>query len=351
MMNEMGRLKVLPQDFLVTECPSRHIGSNGSSAYLRLRKSGFTTMEAIDLVAEHLGAPRQEVGYAGLKDEDGVTEQLVSVPSETGPFPDRTVDIVDDGTRFLSVSYAGSADEPLDIGELHGNVFTVVVRDLAHETAEQLVAACAVDHHFVNYYDTQRFGVPGGPKETHLLGRALLENDLETAWELFTRSGSPEAARLHGRGDSSALAELDGRTIAFYRSSHASFVWNQLVGELVADVCPPGSTEVVADEGLRYELPTRSIHALRLAAEHPSVPFVRHRWKDGEHTTTEARRTSVVQTRVRCSPPAVDQLHPGRARCTLSFFLPSGAYATMAVRQLVRYARQPQDRAWSSEPR
>src|SRR5262245_53797410 len=48
--------------------------------YLLLRKLGYTTMEIIPKIAEVLGIASADIGYGGLKDEDGVTEQLVCVP-------------------------------------------------------------------------------------------------------------------------------------------------------------------------------------------------------------------------------------------------------------------------------
>ena len=30
-------------------------------------------------------------------------------------------------------------------------------------------------HHFINYYDSQRFGMHGGPYNTHLIGEAIVK--------------------------------------------------------------------------------------------------------------------------------------------------------------------------------
>ncbi|HVC36256.1 MAG TPA: tRNA pseudouridine(13) synthase TruD [Candidatus Dormibacteraeota bacterium] len=74
-------IKFQNEDFVVREVsllPADLSQSNDSDnfTYLTLIKSGFTTFEAVTLVANVLGVEVESVNYEGLKDEDGVTYQL-----------------------------------------------------------------------------------------------------------------------------------------------------------------------------------------------------------------------------------------------------------------------------------
>ena len=46
-----------------------------------LEKKGYSTFDAIASLSSYLSIDQAEVGYAGLKDEDGITKQKISIPS------------------------------------------------------------------------------------------------------------------------------------------------------------------------------------------------------------------------------------------------------------------------------
>ena len=79
-------LKETPSDFLVSESitlqsaaavvQSRSEKRDDKYAYFKLRKRGLTTFQAISTIADHLNIDTSGVTFAGLKDEDGVTEQF-----------------------------------------------------------------------------------------------------------------------------------------------------------------------------------------------------------------------------------------------------------------------------------
>src|SRR6266511_1372645 len=82
-------LKWRPEDFLVVESMAlrlRHDGRGGYQ-YLRLRKRGHSTFAAVATVAAFANLPPREVSYAGLKDEDAVTDQYLSVPACEAGYP------------------------------------------------------------------------------------------------------------------------------------------------------------------------------------------------------------------------------------------------------------------------
>ncbi|GAB3970385.1 tRNA pseudouridine(13) synthase TruD [Streptomyces sparsus] len=334
-------LKATPEDFVVTECLGLDAvpPEDADHQFLLLRKRGYTTHEAVAAIAEHLAVDPSAVAAAGLKDEDGVTEQYVSLRGSATP---RQLGELNSahrtGDAYLRVSSHGWGRAPLAVGDLDGNCFRVVARDLSPELAEALRAGPARRSlFFVNYYDTQRFGVPGGPKQTHLLGAALLAGDEQAAFALLRASGSAEGRRASAhQGDArSFLASLDPRVRAFYQCSDASYRWNEEVRQLVtgADGTSGAETAEVNRSGLRYVFPLTERATLAVLANCPALECGRYRWVGGEMRAERAPRPTVVQTQVRIRDVRSDEVFPGRSACSLSFFLPSGCYATNAIDQ------------------
>ncbi|WP_329571314.1 tRNA pseudouridine(13) synthase TruD [Kitasatospora sp. NBC_01266] len=348
----MPILKSIISDFRVSESMAVAVSDPGPDTYhyLRLHKSGRTTFEAVDAVAEVCGIARADIGYAGLKDEDGVTDQFLTV---AGQVPADRIEAFNTahghgsapGSSVMRLRHHGHGEHPLHPGELDGNSFRVVARGLTREQAERL-GACRgrQTFHFVNYYDTQRFGVPDGPKQTHLLGRALLAGDYPRALELLRDSGSPEGrlcADFEGEPEA-FFAGLDQRRIAFYLSSHASDEWNAQVRALVAGSAAGDLVEEVRD-GIPYVFVRRPGAALEVLRRGAALRCRSYRWRDGAMVESESARPPVVQTQLRVGEVGPDELAAGAEawRCTLSFFLPSGAYATTAITQFFHALPEP----------
>ncbi|MFF0447647.1 tRNA pseudouridine(13) synthase TruD [Streptomyces sp. NPDC004609] len=353
----MPLLKVRPEDFRVTESLGLDTTPPDASThtYLRLWKNGLTTHEALAGLAAALGVGPQDVAAAGLKDEDGITEQYVSVEGVLSP-PD--VERANDHGRSAAgdvlwrVTAQGTGTTGLRTGVLDGNHFRLVVRGLDETSAKALAEGPQRHNHFfVNYYDTQRFGVPGGPKQTHLIGGALLDGDEEAAFGLLRRSGSPEGARalLHEGPPGEFWRLLDPRIPVFYRCAHASYEWNGHVRAILADAARGEVTRADRD-GIPYTFATTRDAVLALLGRRPDLDYVRYRWTDGACVRSTAARPTVLQTHISVHGVGPDSLHPGRFAATISFFLPSGGYATAAVHQWFVQTLGLRDEAAPREP-
>ncbi|MER5987664.1 tRNA pseudouridine(13) synthase TruD [Streptomyces sp. NPDC001787] len=331
-----------PGDFRVRENLVVPLTRARSAAhrYLLLHKYGYTTMEAVRWAADRLGLPARDIGYAGLKDEDGETEQLLSVPFTAGAAedgrPEEELAHSAEPGRWLRLCHYGYGHEPLTVGRLNGNGFRVVLRDLDEATATRLEGRGRLSLLFVNYYDTQRFGVPGGPKRTHLVGEALLNEDWGLARRELADLGAPEsvtAQRWTGPDRELFRHGLDARTTAFYLAAHSSAVWNARVRDLVATNCPENSVETSVD-GLPYRFPVSGAGAATLLTARHELPYTRYAWRDRPVERATVRPT-VVQTLVTVERAGPDDAFPGRHAVEVGFLLPSGCYATAAMRQLV----------------
>ena len=74
-----GVIKARPEDFLVDEVPLYEPQGSGEHIYMLLEKKNMATFDLIETVAKHFGVPRSAVGYAGLKDRFAITRQVLSV--------------------------------------------------------------------------------------------------------------------------------------------------------------------------------------------------------------------------------------------------------------------------------
>ncbi|GLL02119.1 tRNA pseudouridine(13) synthase TruD [Dactylosporangium matsuzakiense] len=331
-------LKHFPTDFVVREVavPSAARAADASHRFLLLRKCGYTTFEAVRLVADTLGVDPRRVTYCGLKDEDAITEQLIAVgldvPGAAAPHRAGT------GERWIEWSHYGLGSDGLTIGGLVGNAFRIVVRNLAPAPAQAAHHQRKFLGYSLNYYWTQRFGVPGGPKRTHMVGRALLDRDWDAALAELAELGSPESASARewvGSAEHFFLA-ADPRLTSFYLAAHASHLWNNLVRKTAGEVFDdPGATLEL--EGIEFLLPSSPRDAIRLMAHADSLPYTRYSFTPDGIEHRESTRSTVLQTSISVTGCEPDPVHDGRYALTLELFLPSGSYATSTVAQVMTY--------------
>jgi tRNA pseudouridine13 synthase len=333
-------LKERASDFLVSESlvlPAQ-TGASGRYRYLKLRKCGYTTFEAVERIAAAFGVERQNVLYAGLKDEEGITEQLVAVDATL-----KHEDLLDfnrlqrgAGPAFLELAPSGCGDEPIEIGGLSGNSFRIVVRNLCASRAEAFRRKPKHTFFFLNYYDSQRFGIPGHPKTTHLIGRALLRNDYGAALRWLVESGTKEgrSASQHVGDPATFFARLEPRIQSFYQCASASHDWNARLAQMTRDACG-GDLWTHESEGHSWVFPLRQRGVLDLLSQGHELPYDNYRARQGQIVMVHSSRPTAVQAHVQILACAVEDARPGRFHCEMSFFLPSGCYATMCVRQFV----------------
>ncbi len=153
-----GRVRVSPEDFVVREWLGFAADGDGDHWLLTVRKRGANT----HWVAKQLGRLAQihprDVGFAGLKDRDAVTEQAFTIPVRSAMTGD-WAGVSGDGFEVIA---AERHRRKLKRGALRGNDFDLVVRDVTGDLAAldercQLISRQGVP----NYFGPQRFGNDG----------------------------------------------------------------------------------------------------------------------------------------------------------------------------------------------
>jgi len=236
-----GTLKASAEDFVVEEVsspPEPDPQGRYTTATLRVRE--WETNRLVRQLAKSLHISRRRIGFAGTKDKRAVTTQLFTfegVPPETL----RALRVKD-----IEVLDAFATGRPLEIGDLVGNRFRIVVRDLrvddpeAASIAEQTTAALRVFGGFPNFFGIQRFG--SVRPVTHLVGKHIVRGAFRDAVETYVANPipgeDPESyevrATLAKTGDVKEALHTYPRNYTFEKAllSHLATHPNDYVGAL-----------------------------------------------------------------------------------------------------------------------
>ncbi len=189
-----GRIKVRPEDFVVDEVPLYAASGQGTHVYFQIEKVGIPTMRAVQEIGRALNVRVHEIGYAGLKDADAVTRQMLSVEHVDPARIERLNASLQPRIKVLSVSRHGNK---LRLGHLAGNRFTIKLRDADPGRVGDVDAALAelVRRGVPNYFGPQRFGFRG---DTWRIGLAVMRDDYEDAvgW-MLGKPGPKDSFRPH----------------------------------------------------------------------------------------------------------------------------------------------------------
>lgn len=151
-----------------------------------LYKENKDTMDAIYSLASSLNTRPSSFSSAGVKDRRAVTSQWLSCWRLE---PRRLLAAVRRYNKhpFIKVGNFCFKKEPLRMGQLKGNKFDIVVRNLISnsqgvESIETAVSAIR-EKGFINYFGLQRFGTRS--VQTHEIGLAILQGEWEKAVDLI----------------------------------------------------------------------------------------------------------------------------------------------------------------------
>ncbi|MEN9470650.1 MAG: tRNA pseudouridine(13) synthase TruD [Candidatus Aquirickettsiella gammari] len=331
------RVKQTPADFQVFEVMNLIWSptNTGVYHYYTVNKLGYTTFEAVKNIAKYTGLPEADICYSGLKDEDGITSQYISLPryfndSYFKKFNEKKID-----EKFINVRYLGKGEKPLKISNLIGNCFHVTIRNLTSLAINKILEHKEYVLFFINYYGSQRFGLPGQVKNTHLIGKALIENDYEVALsELIQQKSelSTIAKNFQGNADK-FFQDLDKRTQAFFQSAYFSYLWNIEVNRYIQKMKLYESVKII--DTIEYKFLFNNNDILNLLKNYPQTTNIRVLFENDQFKNVSHARNTVIQTKIKVEETFDDLLNPNKYCCDFSFFLPSGCYATIALAQLM----------------
>jgi len=175
-----GCIKQRNEEFLVEELPRYEPCGEGEHIYLFVEKRGLSTSEMLKIMAQHFGVGQRDVGYAGMKDKNAITRQVISIYAP-GKRPEDFPMLQHDR---IGVLWADLHTNKLRRGHLLGNRFSVWIRNTdatrvndAHRIL-QFLSARGVP----NFYGHQRFGTR---RRNHQLGRLYLRREYREVLDLL----------------------------------------------------------------------------------------------------------------------------------------------------------------------
>ncbi|MFT5815331.1 MAG: 2-C-methyl-D-erythritol 2,4-cyclodiphosphate synthase, partial [Psychroserpens sp.] len=320
-----GLLRRHRSDFKVFEQIPFEPCGEGEHLFIHIRKIGANTAFVAKQLAQYFSVKESLVSYAGLKDRFAVTEQWfgVHVPGK------QSYDLSDLNIEGVEVLTSKRHNKKLRIGGLDGNRFEITLRDVTD--IDELVKRWHVVSNFgvPNYFGEQRFGIHGG--------------NIEKALGLF-----------------SGQKVKDKKKRGMYLSAARSLIFNQMISERIeqqifdslvnGDVLMLAGTQSVfhvdvMDESLTSRLVDHDLDitapmwgAGELMTTGDVRAFEQH-IADGQQAFCEGLpRFGLKQERRRIRLSITDtDIKVDNDVVTLSFFLPSGAYATTIMRELIDY--------------
>ncbi|XP_011514638.1 pseudouridylate synthase 7 homolog isoform X3 [Pan paniscus] len=358
--------------------------SRGSYCHFVLYKENKDTMDAINVLSKYLRVKPNIFSYMGTKDKRAITVQEIAVLKITAQ---RLAHLNKCLMNFKLGNFSYQKN-PLKLGELQGNHFTVVLRNITG-TDDQVQQAMnsLKEIGFINYYGMQRFGTTAVP--TYQVGRAILQNSWTEVMDLILkpRSGAEKGYLVKCREEwaktkdpTAALRKLpvkrcvEGQLLrglskygmknivsAFgiiprnnrlmYIHSYQSYVWNNMVSKRIEDY---GLKPVPGDLVLKG---VQEAYREMLTADNLDIDNMRHKIRDyslsGAYRKIIIRPQNVSWEVVAYDDPKiplfntdVDNLEgktppvfasEGKYRALkMDFSLPPSTYATMAIREVLK---------------
>lgn len=329
----MYQLKATPEDFRVVEQSTVTPGPDGRFCICLLHKRNCTTADAAMRIASALNIPAKRIGYAGQKDKLAVTEQLISIEGITA---EQLRNLSFQNFKLVPLGYRSEA---ITLGDLSGNRFTLVVRNIDGPPQ--------VRFSFPNYFDSQRFS-----DNNAAVGKLILQRKFKEAAEQIADVDVQVALEQNPKEPLNALRKLQPKILMLYVHAYQSLLFNRILAEYLEqfphttveedfstlvftnaqienfDVPLPGfgywcdkpevqqiTERILQSEGIRMtdfvirELPQLSCESL------PRAAFAEI--KDFQFSNLEP-----------------DEHNSGKKKITLFFTLGKGSYATMAVRAM-----------------
>uniref|UniRef100_A0AAR2IME7 Pseudouridylate synthase 7 homolog n=1 Tax=Pygocentrus nattereri TaxID=42514 RepID=A0AAR2IME7_PYGNA len=240
--------------------------NRGSFCHFVLYKENKDTMDAINVLSRFLRVRPNVFSYMGTKDKRAITVQEIAVLKISA----ERLSHLNKCLMNFKLGNFSYKKHPLKLGELQGNHFTVVLRNVScsDEQVEQAMMSLR-DTGFINYYGMQRFGTTAVP--THQVGRAILQNNWTEVMDLilkprpgaekgylvkcreeWAQTQDPEAAlkklpvkrcvegqllrglSMYGKKNIiTAFGLIPRNNRLMYIHSYQSFVWNTMVSRRV----------------------------------------------------------------------------------------------------------------------
>jgi len=164
---------------------------NGKHLCLKVKLFNWETNRFVKILSKNLGISRHRIKFAGNKDKRGITIQYFCILNYQEKI---NIDLKD-----AEILEEFRSDEEINIGDLYGNKFKIIVRDAQCDRRINNIEE-ELNGIFPNFFGVQRFGA--SRPITHIVGKFIIEGRYDEAVRYYI-------------GFPSAFDEDEGRKIFF----------------------------------------------------------------------------------------------------------------------------------------
>ena len=387
-----GVIKQRAEDFFVQEIPLYEASGSGEHVYCEIQKIHLTTFEAMHRLGKALNISTRDIGYAGMKDARAITRQVFSI---VGTTPEAVMSLQIPG---ITVQWAARHGNKLRLGHLAGNRFAIKIREVNALDVVKLKPVLEVIERrgMPNFFGEQRFG---RRNNNDLLGAALIGGDNEAvlklllgspdptlddpktadaraafdrrdnakAMQLWPRSGGIErrvlARLMKTHRPSAAVHAIDDKIRRLWVSAVQSRLFNDVLGRRIAtiDKLLDGDLAYKHDNGACFRVESSAAEQPRCDGFEisPTGPLVGYRMTlpggeplaieqeamkaitltAGDFRQSGKMRVKGARRALRVKPMNIELaggVDEFGSHITVAFTLPSGAFATVLLRELMK---------------
>lgn len=322
-----GLYKQSDSDFFVKEDLGYEPDGEGEHVFVNVQKENCNTLFVAEQLAKFAGISVKLVGYAGLKDRNAVTEQWfgLHIPGKITP------DFGQFELAGCKILHVKRHSKKLRIGNLKGNFFSLILRDINNQTELEKRLNLIVANGVPNYFGEQRFG-----KDNNNITQALL-------WA------------------KDEIKVKDRKKRSFYLSAARSAIFNGLVSERIANSLNKtvlnGDILQLVDRGSWFIAQAEELVELQQRVDNFELnitapmlgdngagtkdnalefeqDYINHHWSDFlpllRQERLETSRRSILLKPKNLSWNWLDS-----TSLQVGFWLPAGSYATAVLRELI----------------
>ena len=321
-----GLYKQQYEDFMVIEELGFELTGEGEHVLVYLEKKDYNTIFVAEQLAKYVGISAKNVSYAGLKDRQAITQQWFSLHLPGKETPDFTQFNLT-GCRILQIN---RHNKKLKIGALKGNRFKIVLRNISDKQAIESKLNLIKKHGVPNYFGEQRFG-----RDQNNITQAI-------KWA------------------SGEISVKDRKKRSFYLSAARSVIFNQIVSQRIEQnieqTVLDGDILQLSKSNSWFLSKTEELLLLQQRLQNGEINITAPMVGDSPLSTTsialefetnclkrwscfeqlfkkERMETSRRSTLLR--PEELKWQWVRDNNIEISFYLPSGCYATSVLRELI----------------
>ena len=374
-----GRIKQIPEDFIVEEITPDgkilEIGNRGIEnknqeekeyVHFTLQKYNWDTMKAIKEISRRLGISHKRFGFAGTKDKRALTTQRVSLWNK------KIEDLERVRIKDIKLKDFRYEDERINLGDLLGNRFTVVIRNLGYdeEIIRERISSLMneLKGQIPSFFGVQRFGTVR--PITHLVGKEILKKNFKGAVMIYLSmefEGEDEEVKevrktLRETGDFKgalknfpkhlgyenamlnflvkerekenfigALRKLPKKLRQMFIHAYQAYIFNKSLSEYIKRGIVVERLPLVGYKTEIDEITSRILNEEGISQEDFRVDSMPELSSKGEY-----RNCFAIVENLEIINIGDDELNEGKKRLTIRFSLGKGNYATVFLREVMK---------------